>query len=425
MKAKLAGLQTLRLFTIAILMAMLVSIAAMPPAAHAANFDVNQANDAGDADLSDNICDSDLGTSGHQCALRAAIEQANALAGSDTINLTVPGPYNLTIGQLLVTSPIIVNGNGATIRRTGTGKFRIFLVSRTGDLTLNKVTVQDGDVLGSGGGIFIASEGIVNIHNSIISNNTATDPGGGIFNDGYSTLNILNSAIINNTTSSWGGGITNSGGTMNIANTTISGNIANHDGGGIDNAGIVLANLTNVTITNNIANNDGILPGTGGGIFFNYGTLNVKSSIIAGNFDTPGNIGPSFNKPDVGGSITSHGYNLIGNVGSTSFTSQPGDQVGTGTNPIDPLLGSLSGQPVYHPLLASSPAIDQIPAATHCVFISSGSNPLFSPGTAINTDQRDAVRPMDGDNDGTATCDIGAYEFIPPIYLPIIIVEKE
>jgi hypothetical protein len=423
MKAGLVGLQILRLSTIAILMAMVVPIAATPPAAHAANFDVNQANDASDADLSDNICDSDLGVPGHQCTLRAAIEQANALAGSDNINLTVPGPYNLTISQLLVTSQITLNANGYTIQRTGAGKFRVFLVTETGDLTLNDVTIRDGDVVGPGGGIY--NIGTLNISDGTISNNAATSPGGGIYNTGM--LNILNSAIANNTTTSFGGGITNLGGTLNVANTTIAGNIADHDGGGIDNtgAGVGIANLTNVTITNNTANNNFNFPGTGGGIF-NYGsnTVNLKNCIVAGNFDTPDNVGPSFNKPNVGGSITSHGYNLIGNVGSTSFTSQPGDQVGTGANPIDPLLGSLSGQPAYHPLLAGSPAIDQIPAA-NCTFISSGTNPLFSNGASINTDQRGTVRPMDGDDNGTSTCDMGAYELIPSfIYLPIIIREN-
>jgi hypothetical protein len=356
-----------------------------------------------------------------QCTLRAAIEQANALPGADTISLAVPGPYNLTNGQLVVSSQITLSGNGGTIRRTGASQFGIFLVTGTGDLTLNNVTVRDGDIAGPGGGIRIESGGIANIHSSTISHNVATGPGGGLFNEG--TLNILNSAILNNTATGWGGGITNSG-VLNIANSTIAGNIASHDGGGLDNTGAGnggTANLTNVTITNNVANNDGLLPGTGGGIFRYSGTVNLKNSLIAGNVDTPGNPSSGWNKPDIGGTIISHNYNLIGNVGTTSFTSQPQDQVGTGADPIDPLLGNLRGQPAYHPLQVDSPAIDQIPAATHCVFISSGHNLLFNDNAAIDTDQRGAVRPADGDNNGTFTCDIGPYEFMPPIYLPIIL----
>lgn len=46
-------------------------------------FTVDATSDASDADLSDNICDDGSGN----CTLRAAIEQANDKAGTDTIYL--------------------------------------------------------------------------------------------------------------------------------------------------------------------------------------------------------------------------------------------------------------------------------------------------------------------------------------------------
>jgi hypothetical protein len=38
----------------------------------------------------------------------------------------------------------------------------------------------------------------------------------------------------------------------------------------------------------------------------------------------------------------------------------------------------------------------------------------------LPTDQHGAPRPADGDNDGAAACDIGAFEVQLKIYLPII-----
>ena len=66
----------------------------------------------------------------------------------------------------------------------------------------------------------------------------------------------------------------------------------------------------------------------------------------------------------------------------------------------DPKIGPLAdngGKTMTHALLPGSPAID---AAT-------------GGGSAPAIDQRDVSRPLDGNGDGTATNDIGAYEFDP------------
>ncbi len=52
---------------------------------------VNLTTDEPDANISDDICDVDPGTSGLQCSLRAAIETANTNAGADTIEFDIPG----------------------------------------------------------------------------------------------------------------------------------------------------------------------------------------------------------------------------------------------------------------------------------------------------------------------------------------------
>ena len=71
----------------------------------------------------------------------------------------------------------------------------------------------------------------------------------------------------------------------------------------------------------------------------------------------------------------------------------------------DPLLDALSanGGPTYtHALQDASPAID------------AGNN-----ASSENVDQRGINRPVDGDRDGTATSDIGAFELTPLYFLSV------
>jgi hypothetical protein len=84
---------------------------------------------------------------------------------------------------------------------------------------------------------------------------------------------------------------------------------------------------------------------------------------------------------------------------------------------VDAGLFALVGLPGYYPLLPDSPAID-------------GGNPAGCTdhlGDPLTTDQRGAPRPLDGDDDGEAICDIGSYEFDPAenpitaVYLPVVL----
>ena len=68
-----------------------------------------------------------------------------------------------------------------------------------------------------------------------------------------------------------------------------------------------------------------------------------------------------------------------------------------------------NGGPTWtHALLNGSHAIDQ------------GSGCLDNNVNTLTTDQRGAERPLDGTGLGSAICDIGAFEYRPPVYLPSI-----
>ena len=54
-------------------------------------FTVTLASDEPDFSTTDGVCDTNLTTPGDNCTLRAAIQQANALAGADTIAFGISG----------------------------------------------------------------------------------------------------------------------------------------------------------------------------------------------------------------------------------------------------------------------------------------------------------------------------------------------
>jgi len=250
---------------------------------------------------------------------------------------------------------------------------------------------------GNGGAIDIVGTAVVMLTNSTVSGNRSGTSafGGPGFGGGISTQNTLvvtGSTISNNTTGSVGGGIAthNSLASLKITNSTVSGNHAPGSGGGIaDDGGLLEA--TNCTITNNSF--------TGLSTSGSH-TRVLINSIVAGN-----GAGA-----DLEGIFTSQGNNLIGKSdGSNGFTNgSNGDKVGTAAAPLNPLLAPLAnygGPTQTHSLLAGSPAID---AGENCVLTNSCSPPALA--SAITTDQRGFSRSADGNGDGAATVDIGAFE---------------
>ncbi|NOZ51342.1 MAG: hypothetical protein GXP37_15060 [Chloroflexi bacterium] len=334
------------------------------------------------------------GHGGDYTTIGAAVADANCqtihvAAGVYTENITIDRDLAL---QGAGADNTVIDGNGSVTRQ------RVIAIAFGQNVDISGVTIQNGYVLSGdkgGGGIrnrgFLTLRNVILTHNTVsgtlsgdiggaispggkgggklvlenstISHNTA-ERGGGIFFN--STLLITNTLIYSNTAKS-GGGITNYG-SATFVNVTFSGNEASSNGGALVN--LKDSDLINCTVT---ANNSGY------GIR-NSGAMTLTNTLLANN--APGNCW---------GTISSGGTNLDDD--GTCGLNAPGDITNMPAL-LDPLRDN-GGMSWTHALVPGSPAIDA-GSETAC--------PL--------TDQRGWARPIDGDGDGTAICDIGAYELL-------------
>jgi hypothetical protein len=318
-------------------------------------------------------------------SLRLALTNA---ASGDTINFSITGVITLTTGEIVLSQDVSILGPGSgSLSISGNNASRVFRITG-GIITIADLTLTNGHSSDHGGaiendgngtvslnrcmftscsvpydgGAIRTTAGTLNINSCTFSGNHADFDGGGIrIEDG--TVLISKSTFTGNTTGMSGAGIRIIDGAVTIVNTTLSGNAANYNGGGFEG----LATIINCTITNNSASNGG-------------GAKPANSSFV--NCIVYNNTATGAG-PDLDGSITSNGFNIIGNSsGSGGFITT--DMIG-----VNPLLNALANNGGYtftHSLDNNSPAIN---AGTTCC-------------NAPSVDQRDSVR--------NCNPDIGAYE---------------
>lgn len=302
-----------------------------------------------------------VGDSQGRKTLRAAVMEANAQVGDNTIVLPA-GTYRLSLagnrengaatGDLDVTGTLTILGasDGRTVIDAASLD-RVFDVRPGANLTLQNLTVTGGVAPSNEQGGGVRTAGSLTLINVTLNGNSAVLDGGALAVPTGLTADIRNSTFSGN--SAGRGGAIFAGGTVSLLNTTLAANSAT----------------------------------TGGGIFSDTGAaVTAKNTLVATNTATTG--------PDLSGVFTSNGNNLIGNAtSSTGFVRDVGgNKVGSATEPLNALLGPLAdnGGPTFtHDLLRGSPAID------------AGNN-----NGAPTTDQRGYVRLTNG----VGTVDIGAVE---------------
>ena len=345
--------------------------------AWAATFVVNSPSDLEDDVPGDGNCAAREALS--SCTLRAAIQESNALEGADVIQvprigtmkyqLRIPGPNedHAELGDLDITDDLTILGTGSG----GTG--------------IGVVEINGGGASGETDRVFdIHPAAHVTLRNLVIRDGNLRAPGGGIRNRG--TLRLENVTIRNNrVVDAAGAGVANvEGGILTIVNSTISTNIAesNGQGGGIANIGGTVS-LDSVTLANNVASL------AASGLYNLGGAISVHNTIIANNSPAPNCAGV----PPV-----SKGFNIDSGV----LCQFSGNQ--TDRSNVNISLGVLSwngGASETHAIAPGNPALD-----------------TGDPDDCPATDQRGFPRPVDGNNDGIAICDVGAFELNPPTPTP-------
>jgi uncharacterized repeat protein (TIGR01451 family) len=356
-----------------------------PAGAPATNQASVQSVDQGDPTISNNIafatvvpvsaCPTIPNPVTNSAELIAAIERANdelCNPGANTINMnagtyTLVGIYSDFFGPNAlppISSTITINGNGAVITRSNPIPFRIVTVANSGNLTLNNMTLSNGDATTNGqpGGAIQSNSGPVTLNNVTISGNRAIN-GGGVGTVG-GTININNSTLVSNVATNLGGGIGAISGTVNVVNSTISGN-SSQSGGAINSQD------SNVTFNFTTMYNNSASFGFGGAVSVTGGSISVRSSLL-------GASGASI----CSGTVNDLGGNIADSACSTFTVNPTLDVAGLGSN---------GGATQTHALGAASPALSLVAPCTD------------AGGGFVASDQRGTGRSVD-------SCDAGAFE---------------
>lgn len=405
-------------------------------AGHAAVFIVNNTQDVPDEFPGNGICNP-VGAVGNTCTLRAAIMEANALGGSHTV-LVASGQYTLTrvgagedfasTGDLDIRADItLINGTNNPPVVFAANQDRVFDVHPGASLRLDNVHVAGGYANQVGtvhGAAFRVHPGAaLELDRAVVAGNLG-NVGGAIYSDG--SVSIVDSVFFHNAITAThvlpefaNGAAILSRGSLSIERSTFHDNGVLPGGEGLVAQAHVIhgrdngpanpeINLVNVTVANNTRGirSDGVplemnmvtIAGNGArGLQFNRDLgalgqvqLRIRQTVIAGH--TGGDCN-GLNGDDAEYLVQNrHNASSSATCGFIGYSDQE--------NIVGAFLGELADHGGPTPVLMPDPT-----------------GPLVDTGGQLCMpsfeDQRGKSRPIDGNLDFLAYCDIGAVEYDP------------
>ena len=176
-------------------------------------------------------------------SLRSAIEAANAHPGTDKILLPA-GTFRLTIaganedasasGDLDIAGPLNLQGAGTDSTIIDGNNLDRVIQVLGGQVSLTRLTIQHGHVVGAGGGGILNSGGDVTLSSVKVFANEADGLGGGNGIDGAGGSTGAAGGAGGASTAGQGGGIFNSVGSVRLVSSAV---LSNHAIGGVGGAG--------------------------------------------------------------------------------------------------------------------------------------------------------------------------------------------
>jgi predicted outer membrane repeat protein len=387
--------------------------------ANAAVFSVTSSTDAPDILPGDGICNILPPGPAPVCTLRAAIMEANFAASSDEI--TVPGTMGIVLGSDLpvVVNPLAIRGLDApgglnSLPMIDADLYELFKVDGT-SLQLRNLSLFQG-IAASGGALSVAADASAIVETVRFSENFAAVSGGGAI-DSRGNLAVSKSHFYLNRATTAGGAIRVNGAsaTLTLSDSSFLRNLTYAPTA----EAIAIFNGASASITNTLIDGVELLqPGeVSGGVYAsNAGNITIGNSTFFG-FTRSALIVESADASDTlrmfntilsgssladcslvnsGGATTQFDYNLIED---NSCAAIHGAHLSTGDPELD------SSETVYKSLVRYRAPILGSPV------IDAGSPAIpLEVGACLSTDQRGTVRPLDGNADGQAICDLGAIE---------------
>ncbi|MGE0702611.1 MAG: choice-of-anchor Q domain-containing protein [Vicinamibacterales bacterium] len=348
----------------------------------------------------------------------ATVGHAVAIADpGDTIQIG-KGKF-VEIGEVFINKDLTLNGTGifrTQVVASSWAPFRLFQIGVNADVRMTSMQIREGEADLGGG---IRNNGALELEDVWIRRNTASQ-GGGIYNDGALVLTRVEIAL--NTSE----GLFNApAGTAIVTSSRLAANetlgLRNALGVVIMRDTLVVANgarLTRVGASTGVESNGGTLEMVNVTVSGNYGTglrmYNGASGVLTHVTIADNTFGLV---ADEAAQITLWNTIIAANLGTADCLTQGASVGGAGS-----LLGEstcLNGFPDPSNIFETDPKLGPLAPNgaslwTHALKPGSPAIDAALPERCVTPDQRGVARPKDGNGDGVAQCDIGAYEFVAP-----------